>query len=155
MNERIIKCWRSRIFVSLQWLKEIFFKSRKFSFLNAALLSQEINFTNTFNKAPILSIWYKRCHSGVNFINFKLANFTYECHFSSIFSSYMYVKKASETTFIQKICTYNVDEIDGRITYKNVTNFILEPNLNLQAEKVLIKWWWNWPKVEFKTVFRC
>ncbi len=40
--------------------------------------------------------------SGINFINVKCANFSYECHFSSFFSSYVYVKKAAETTFVQK-----------------------------------------------------
>ncbi len=30
-------------------------------------------------------------------------------------SSYMYVVKAAETTFVQKICTFNVDEIDNRV----------------------------------------
>ncbi len=33
---------------------------------------------------------------------------------AAFFSSYMYVKKAAETAFVQKIRTYNVDEIDGR-----------------------------------------
>ena len=50
---------------------------------------------------------------GVNFMNVKRANFTHECHFGSFFSSYLYVKKAAEMTFVRKIRTYNVDEIDG------------------------------------------
>ncbi len=54
--------------------------------------------------------------SGVNFINIKCANFLYKCQFSSFFSSYVYVKKAAETTFVRKIRTYNVDEIDGSST---------------------------------------
>jgi hypothetical protein len=29
-----------------------------------------------------------------------------------LFSSYMYIEKAAESTFVQKICTQNVDEID-------------------------------------------
>jgi len=29
-----------------------------------------------------------------------------------LFSSYMYVVKAAKTTFVRKICTFNVDEID-------------------------------------------
>jgi len=49
-----------------------------------------------------------------NFANVKLANFTYKCHFGSFFSSYVYVKKAVKMTFLRKIRTYNVDEIDGR-----------------------------------------
>jgi len=32
--------------------------------------------------------------------------------FWQLFSSYMYVEKAAETTFVQKICMKNVDEID-------------------------------------------
>ncbi len=51
---------------------------------------------------------------GVNFINVKRMNFLYKCHFGSFFSSYLYVKKAAEMTFVRKIRTYNVDEIDGR-----------------------------------------
>jgi len=35
--------------------------------------------------------------------------------FWQLFSSYMYVIKAAKMTFVQKICTFNVDEID---TYK-------------------------------------
>jgi len=31
---------------------------------------------------------------------------------SAAFSSYMYIVKAAKTTFIRKICTFNVDEID-------------------------------------------
>ncbi len=30
----------------------------------------------------------------------------------STFSSYIYVVKAAEKTFVQKICTFNIDEID-------------------------------------------
>ncbi len=29
-----------------------------------------------------------------------------------LFSSYMYIEKAAELTFVQKICTENIDEID-------------------------------------------
>ncbi len=50
--------------------------------------------------------------AGVNFINVKHANFLYERYFDSFFSSNMYIVKAAETTFVQKICTFNVDEID-------------------------------------------
>jgi len=43
-------------------------------------------------------------------------HFTYEFSvqalFQQLFSSYMYVEKAAKTTFIRKICTENVDEID-------------------------------------------
>jgi hypothetical protein len=40
------------------------------------------------------------------------------------FSSYIDVEKAAETTVIRKICTYNVDEIDGRTTGLLVTRQI-------------------------------
>jgi len=53
---------------------------------------------------------------GVNFINVKCTNFLYECHFGSFFSSYMYVVKAAKMTFVRVICTFNVDEIDTRLT---------------------------------------
>jgi len=33
---------------------------------------------------------------------------------AAFFSSYMYIVKAAETTFVQKICMFNIDEIDGR-----------------------------------------
>ena len=46
---------------------------------------------------------------GVNFINIKCANFSYEHWFWQLFSSYMNV---AETTFVRKICSFNVDEID-------------------------------------------
>ncbi len=45
----------------------------------------------------------------VNFINVKHANFSYKRHFSSFFSSYMYVVKA-----VWKIHMFNIDEIDTR-----------------------------------------
>ncbi len=32
--------------------------------------------------------------------------------FQHLFSSYMYVVKAAKMTFVRKICTFNVDEID-------------------------------------------
>jgi len=32
--------------------------------------------------------------------------------FQQLFSSYVYIVKAARTTFVQKICTFNVDEID-------------------------------------------
>ncbi len=51
------------------------------------------------------------CYSGVNFINIKRTNFSYARWFRQLFSSYMYV---AETTFVRKIRTFNVDEIDGR-----------------------------------------
>ncbi len=37
--------------------------------------------------------------------------------FWQLFSSYMYVVKAAETTFVQKIHTFNVDKIDYRAQF--------------------------------------
>jgi len=51
-------------------------------------------------------------HVDDNFINVTHANFSYKLCLSSFFSSYMYVVKAAKTTFVRKICTFNVDEID-------------------------------------------
>ncbi len=52
-------------------------------------------------------------HPGVNFINVIRANFCTNV-VSAAFSSYMYVVKAAKKTFVQKNCTFNVDEIDYR-----------------------------------------
>ncbi len=48
----------------------------------------------------------------VNFINVECENFLYERWFWQLFSSYMYVVKAAKMTFVRKICTFNVDEIN-------------------------------------------
>ncbi len=48
----------------------------------------------------------------VNFINIIHTNFSYERHFGSFFYIHVTRKKAAETTFIQKIRTFIVDEID-------------------------------------------
>ncbi len=48
---------------------------------------------------------------GVNFINVKRANFLYECHF---FYVHVTRKSCRNVTFVQKIRTFNVDEIDTR-----------------------------------------
>jgi len=66
------------------------------------------NTITTFGAAP---------KPGVNFINVIHTIFLYECCFGSFISSYVYVKKAVEMLFIRKICTYNVDEIDGSWDY--------------------------------------
>ncbi len=47
-----------------------------------------------------------------NFINIISTNCLYERRFGSFFSSYVYVEKAAKTAFVQKIRTYNADEID-------------------------------------------
>ncbi len=46
--------------------------------------------------------------------------------FQQLFSSYMYVVKAAKKTFVQKICTFNVDEIDYRTCSNELSkaNFI-------------------------------
>jgi hypothetical protein len=41
------------------------------------------------------------------------------------FSSYMYIVKAAETTFVQKIRTFNVDEIDGWCKTMTVGVFVV------------------------------
>jgi len=70
------------------------------------------------------------CLPLVNFINVKRAKFLYERHFGSFFSSYMYVVKAAETTFVQKIRTCNVDEIDT-LSLKGTTSNHSEKNVIL------------------------
>jgi hypothetical protein len=51
--------------------------------------------------------------SGVNFINIKRMHISYERCFGSFYYVHVTGKKAAETTLIQKICAFNVDEIDG------------------------------------------
>ncbi len=58
----------------------------------------------------------KSCHARCQFHQ----HYTYECCFGSFFYSYVYVEKATETTFVRKIRTYNVDEIDGRSKVKKL-----------------------------------
>ncbi len=48
----------------------------------------------------------------INFINIIRARFSYERCFCSFFYVHVTRKKAAETMFVQKMCTYNVDEID-------------------------------------------
>ncbi len=50
----------------------------------------------------------------VNFINIMFVCFLYERRFGSFFYVRVTRKKAAETTFVQKIRTYNVDESDPR-----------------------------------------
>jgi len=49
---------------------------------------------------------------GVNFINVIFTNFSYERRFF-----YVHVTRENKT-FVQKICTYNVDEIDYRCQFQ-------------------------------------
>jgi len=59
------------------------------------------------------TIFLRQCIPGVNFINVICANFLYERCFGSFFLvTCTYLLKAAETTFVRKICAYNVDEID-------------------------------------------
>jgi hypothetical protein len=57
--------------------------------------------------------------------------------FWQLFSSYMYVEKAAETTFIQKICMKNVDEIDGSFEGRGpqsvYVNYFCPLNSNLNS----------------------
>jgi len=41
-----------------------------------------------------------------------MRSFFEQMSFRQLFSSYMYVVKAAETTYVRKICTFNIDEID-------------------------------------------
>jgi len=80
-------------------------------------LTPRVNFINVLHACflPIFGakISYKKvAHKmlvnlipSVNFININRTNFLYKIHFGSFFSSYMFVVKAAETTFIQKIGT--------------------------------------------------
>ena len=92
---------------------QIFWKKKV---LNCLTLSQIHRWWN-FKEYKLQKKWFsKKCSwrfllPRVNFINVKRANFSYEHLFDSFFSSYMYIVKAAKTTFIQKICTFNFDEI--------------------------------------------
>jgi len=47
-------------------------------------------------------------------------NFSYKHCFSSFYYVHITRKKAAETKFAQKICTFNVDEIDYRLVTKKL-----------------------------------
>ncbi len=47
--------------------------------------------------------------------------------FWQLFSSYVFVEKAAEATFIRKICTYNIDEIDGITTFNELLLLLDRP----------------------------
>jgi len=57
---------------------------------------------------------------GVNFINVKGTNFSYEHCFGSFYYVHVTRKKAAKTTFIRKICSFNIDEIDGRCHFQQL-----------------------------------
>jgi len=56
---------------------------------------------------------------GVNFINILRTNFSYKRRFGSFYNLHVTRKKAAEMTFVQKICVFNVDEIDTRVQLQN------------------------------------
>jgi len=66
--------------------------------------------------------------AGINFINILCTNFSYERHFSSFFSSYMYV---TCSMFVRKTRAYKVDEIDGRYQFHQhvLSRFFLYENV--------------------------
>jgi len=76
----------------------------------------------TFISGANQLLWYyadlekQRCFSGVNFINIKRTIFLYECHFGSFYYVHVTRKKLPKPTIVQKICAFNVAEIDGRPT---------------------------------------
>ena len=82
---------------------------------------------------------------GVNFINVFTYEFFVRTSYQQLFSSYMYVVlvKAAKTTFVQKNCTFNVDEIDGR------WNFIMF--IFVLKDKWIILCWYTSPEVHQST----
>jgi hypothetical protein len=60
--------------------------------------------------------------------------------FRQLFSSYMYVEKAAEMTFVQKICTQNVVEIDFRKTFRLKDAFVIEAQTRSEICLNLKKW---------------
>jgi len=60
----------------------------------------------------------KKSFVGVNFINVKCTNFSYKRCFGSFYYVHVTRKNPAETMFVRKICAFNVDEIDGRITFR-------------------------------------
>jgi len=54
----------------------------------------------------------------------------------------MYVKKAAEKTFVQKMCMFNVDEIDGRCQFHQHMHsaFLCKQDENLFSVHKLGKW---------------
>jgi hypothetical protein len=54
------------------------------------------------------------CAPGLNFINILCARVFRTNVVLADFSSYVYLEKAAETTFVQKMRAFYVDEIDGR-----------------------------------------
>jgi len=59
-----------------------------------------------FHSSPLTCVW---THPGVNFINVKRTNFSYKRCFGNVHVTW---KKLPKPMFVQKICAFNVDEID-------------------------------------------
>jgi hypothetical protein len=81
----------------------------KSNLMTGQLCQKQLKFWFNPSRPPYLRL-------GVNFINVKRTNFSYERRFGSFYFYYVYVtrKKAAETMFVRKICAFNVDEIDDR-----------------------------------------
>ncbi len=69
----------------------------------------------------------------VNIINIKRTNFSYECCFSSFYYIHVTRKKAAKMTSVQKICAFNVDEID----YLSPTFFSQEIGIYISGRRSL------------------
>ncbi len=62
---------------------------------------------------------------GVNFINMLRMNFLYKHHFGSFFYVHVTRKSCQNTTFVRKIHTFNVDEIDFSSFIKMIFSFTM------------------------------
>jgi len=67
-------------------------------------------------------------------------HFTYKffvrMFFWQLFSSYMYVEKAAQMMFIQKICTFNVDENDGWRSKATLTSSHFSNKIDFSKENI-------------------
>jgi len=68
---------------------------------------------NTFTRSPQLGLpsISSTLNAGIFCTNNVLA----------VFSSYMYIAKAAKTTFVRKICMFNVDEIDTWCEFRHAS----------------------------------
>ncbi len=67
--------------------------------------------------------------------------FLYKRRFGSFFSSYVYVEKAAKTTFVQKRCAFNIDEIDtwcGMNSNDNKNLDVFFKNQNKETKKYVM-----------------
>jgi len=61
--------------------------------------------------------------------------------FRQLFSSYVYVEKAAKTTFVQKRCAFNIDEIDtwcGMNSNDNKNLDVFFKNQNKETKKYVV-----------------